>query len=47
MCLDKYIFDSSKAHDAFLLMTILSTAVKALKRWGYNGSSNVSAVSRL
>jgi len=47
MCLNKFIFDSPKAHDALLFMTILSTDLKALKRRGYNGSSNVFAVSNL
>jgi len=42
----KFIFDFPKAHDALLFMTILSTNLKALKRRGYNGSSNIFAVSR-
>jgi len=46
MCLNRFIFDFPKAHDALLFMTILSTNLKALKRRGYNGSSNIFAVSR-
>ncbi|KXN90205.1 hypothetical protein AN958_04695 [Leucoagaricus sp. SymC.cos] len=35
MCLNRFIFESPKAHD-LLFMTILSTDLKALKRRGYN-----------
>ncbi|KAF9451267.1 hypothetical protein P691DRAFT_796992 [Macrolepiota fuliginosa MF-IS2] len=36
MCLNRFIFDTPKAHDALLFMTILSTDLRALKRRGYN-----------
>jgi hypothetical protein len=35
----RFIFESPKANDALLFMTILSTDLKALKRRGYNGAS--------
>jgi hypothetical protein len=35
------LFDSPKAHDTLLLMTILSTDLRSLKRRGYNGLSNL------
>jgi len=33
----RLLFDSPKASDALLFMTILSTDLRALKRRGYNG----------
>ncbi|RDB24786.1 hypothetical protein Hypma_008085 [Hypsizygus marmoreus] len=36
MSLNRLIFDSPRANDALLFMTILSTDLKALKRRGYN-----------
>jgi len=35
--LNRLLFESPKANDALLFMTILSTDLKALKRRGYNG----------
>ncbi|KAG5646294.1 hypothetical protein DXG03_003891 [Asterophora parasitica] len=35
--LNRLLFDSPRANDALLFMTILSTDLKALKRRGYNG----------
>ncbi len=34
----RFIFESPKANDSLLFMTILSTDLKALKRRGYNGA---------
>lgn len=36
--LNRLLFDSPKANDALLFMTILSTDLRALKRRGYNGA---------
>lgn len=36
--LNRLLFDSPKANDSLLLMTILSTDLRALKRRGYNGT---------
>lgn len=36
--LNRILFDSPKANDALLFMTILSTDLRALKRRGYNGT---------
>ncbi|KAJ3533672.1 hypothetical protein NMY22_g7241 [Coprinellus aureogranulatus] len=38
MSLNKQLFDTPKANDALLLMTILSTDLRSLKRRGYNGA---------
>jgi hypothetical protein len=35
----RIIFDSPKASGALLFMTILSTDLKVLKQWGYDGTS--------
>jgi hypothetical protein len=35
--LNRLLFDSPKANDALLFMTILSTDLRSLKRRGYNG----------
>lgn len=35
----RIIFDSPKANGALLFMTILSTDLKVLKQWGYDGAS--------
>jgi hypothetical protein len=42
MCLTRFVFDSPKAHDVLLFMTILSTDLRALKRRGYNGWYHLS-----
>lgn len=42
MCLNRFIFESPKAHDALLFMTILSTDLRALKRRGYNGPYHIA-----
>lgn len=39
--LNRLMFDSPKANDTLLLMTILSTDLKSLKRRGYNGESEI------
>jgi hypothetical protein len=41
MSLNKQLFDVPKANDALLLMTILSTDLKSLKRRGYNSASEI------
>jgi hypothetical protein len=38
----RLLFDSPKANDALLFMTILSTDLRALKRRGYNGENMYS-----
>ena len=38
--LNRLIFDSPKANDALLFMTILSTDLRSLKRRGYNGKQD-------
>ena len=38
--LNRLVFDSPKANDALLFMTILSTDLRSLKRRGYNGKQD-------
>ena len=42
--LNRLIFDSPKANDALLFMTILSTDLRSLKRRGYNGKQDQTTV---
>lgn len=39
--MNRLIFDAPKTNDALLLMTILSTDLRSLKRRGYNGKLDV------
>ncbi|KAK0455114.1 hypothetical protein EV421DRAFT_1887456 [Armillaria borealis] len=45
--LNRLLFESPKANDALLFMTILSTPLRELKRRGYNGAYQLRAFDRI